>query len=398
MQPTFISLALVLLSSLTPAAPATDPPGQPFLVDTTGAFFWTAGQSAAPAAAFNGAVYLVTWQDKRNGSWDIYASRVRPDGSVVDSGGIPVCTASGAQQNPVVASDGSGFLVAWEDQRGAPRWRVFAARLDSSGRVLDTTSILLRSANGDKRSPAVAYGAGRYLVAWDEYYDSRNIVAAFVDTGGGVSEGIEVCAAPGTQGSPTAAYGDSLFLVAWDDARNGLRSTIYAARLTGSGSFARLRGLPGHDSAQRAGAAVGRVRRNGASSSRGRKARSGATTSWERGSPRPAWSWIPRRSGFPRPNMTNSAHARSSRTRSTSSSGRTCAARTRPPRMCTAHVSPRPASWPIHRGFACRRPLARSPGPASPGAWTGCSQSGRTTGLIAPHREYTAPVSRPKGS
>jgi hypothetical protein len=209
--------------------------GEPFLVDTSAEYVRADSGTGVPALTSNGASYLVTWQDVRNGQWDIYAARVSPDGRVVDTTGIPICLATGPQQNPAAASDGNEFLVAWEDQRSGMRWNVYATRLDSSGRVLDTAGILLRSLNGDKHSPSVAFGAGRYLVAWDEYYDSRNIVAAFVDTAGRVGDGIEVCALPGTQSSPSVAFGDSLFLVAWNDTRNGNRSTIHAARITESG-------------------------------------------------------------------------------------------------------------------------------------------------------------------
>ncbi len=239
-----LALALALCVSAVPAEPAFDPPGAPFLIDTSAAFLWTPARTTRPAAACNGSLYLTVWRDERSVPCDIYAARMRPDGSVADSGGIPVCTVAGAQENPVVASDGNGFLVVWEDQRGGSRWNIYAARLDSSGHVLDTAGILVRSLNGDKHSPAVAYGAGRYLVTWAEYYGSRNIVAAFVDTAGQVSDGIEVCAAPDVQGSPTVAFSDSLFLVAWDDTRNGSRSTIYAARLSESGVLLDTGGFP----------------------------------------------------------------------------------------------------------------------------------------------------------
>ena len=234
----------LLLAAAQAGPPLTDPPDAPFLIDTSATFFWTDSQTAAPAAASNGAVYLVVWQDRRNSNWDIYAARMRPDGSVVESDGIRVCTSVGAQQNPVVASDGNGFLVVWEDQRSGMRWNIYAARLDSGGRVIDTAGIAVRLLNGDKHSPAVAYCAGRYFVTWDEYYGSRNIVAAFVDTAGAVGEGIEICALPGIQGSPSVAFGDSLFLVTWDDARNGARSAVYAARLNESGVLLDTGGFP----------------------------------------------------------------------------------------------------------------------------------------------------------
>ena len=239
-----VIVSALLLAAAQAATPLTDPSSEPFLVDTSSEYVLADTGAKTPAAAFNGTEYLVTWQDIRNGQWDIYAGRMSLDGRVIDTAGFPVSLALGPQQNPVAASDGDGFLVVWEDQRSGVRWNIYAARLDSNGHVLDTAGILLRSLNGDKHSPAVAYGAGRYLVTWDEYYGSRNIVAAFVDTNGQVSEGIEVCAAPDVQGSPSVAFGDSAFLVAWDDTRNSSRAQVYAARITQSGVLLDSGGFP----------------------------------------------------------------------------------------------------------------------------------------------------------
>lgn len=238
-------LASMLLCEISYARSSSiDPSGIPFLVDTSSASVLADSGIRTPAAAFNGTTYLVAWRDSRNNQADIYSARVSPDGRIMDTSGTPVCVTAGPQQNPAVASDGKGFLVAWEDQRSGIRWNVYAARLDSAGRVLDTAGILLRSLNGDKHSPSVAYGAGSYLVAWDEYYGSRNIVAALVDTAGQVGDGIEVCAAPGVQCSPGVAFGDSIYLVVWSDARTSDRSRVYAARITQSGVLLDSGGFP----------------------------------------------------------------------------------------------------------------------------------------------------------
>jgi hypothetical protein len=67
-----------------------------FLIDTSGVH-----AEAVPAVAFDGANFLVTWQDCRSDtSFDIYAARVTPQGTVLDPNGIPVST----------AADGRGFL------------------------------------------------------------------------------------------------------------------------------------------------------------------------------------------------------------------------------------------------------------------------------------------------
>jgi len=68
----------------------------------------------------NGGV-LVTWQDARNGSWDVYVQRYSFGGAIMPgwpAGGALATGAFAQQQNPSVATDGAGgaYLV-WRDGR-----------------------------------------------------------------------------------------------------------------------------------------------------------------------------------------------------------------------------------------------------------------------------------------
>lgn len=62
---------------------------------------------------------LMVWQDRRNASLDVYAQRFAADGTERwSAGGLAVCTVSGEQRYPVLASDASdGAIIVWEDQR-----------------------------------------------------------------------------------------------------------------------------------------------------------------------------------------------------------------------------------------------------------------------------------------
>ncbi len=61
----------------------------------------------------------LVWQDRRGASLDVYAQRLAADGSELwTPGGHAVCTVSGDQRFPVIASDGAGgAVIVWEDQR-----------------------------------------------------------------------------------------------------------------------------------------------------------------------------------------------------------------------------------------------------------------------------------------
>src|SRR6185436_15817589 len=62
-----------------------------------------------------------------------------------------------------IATDGDGFLVAWLDGRGFQQ-SLFAARVSSTGEVLDPTGILLM--RGFVGRPQVIWNGQRYLVFW----------------------------------------------------------------------------------------------------------------------------------------------------------------------------------------------------------------------------------------
>ncbi len=108
-------------------------------------------------------VFLVAWQDWRGGKdADIYAARVSADGKVLDPKGIAIATGAGTQCNPAVASDGAGFIVAWQGITKSGAYDILAARVGADGAVKDAKPITL----GTGGTPAAAFGGGKYLVVW----------------------------------------------------------------------------------------------------------------------------------------------------------------------------------------------------------------------------------------
>jgi hypothetical protein len=83
----------------------------------------------------NGAI--VTWQDTRSGSTDIYAQHVLASGAVDGAwpaDGRALCTATGTQESPVIATDGAGgAIVTWYDFRSGTSYDIYAQRISPSG-------------------------------------------------------------------------------------------------------------------------------------------------------------------------------------------------------------------------------------------------------------------------
>ncbi len=148
------------------------------------------------------------------------------------------------QRGPAAAYDPASktYLLVWQDgfngQGG--RSRILARRLDAGGRPLDAASFGVCAADGIQDAPAVAFCAGRWLVAWSEMrsgadYDVR---AAFVGPDGVVSpkDGFLLAGGKGGQLRPyVATDGKDAFLVVWQGFVDDHFSVFGARVAAGSG-------------------------------------------------------------------------------------------------------------------------------------------------------------------
>jgi len=134
------------------------------------------GEPTNPAVTFGGDYYLVVWEDYRSGSnYDIYGRRVKTNGSPV-LGGIPIAVVSGNQRSPVVAYDGTNYIVAWQDDRNG-YWDIYGATVDTNGNVLSSYPIC--SQGKDQYAPNLSRGSnGQILATWSGWTDSINGVPA----------------------------------------------------------------------------------------------------------------------------------------------------------------------------------------------------------------------------
>jgi hypothetical protein len=187
---------------------------------------------------------IVTWIDNRNGNYDIYAQRVHTVGIPQwAANGVAICTAAGNQGSPQIISDGAGgAIVTWADYRSGNNWHIYAQRVNASGTVQWTTDgVAICTATGPQYSPTIASdGAGGAIVTW---YDLRSvnydIYAQRVNASGVVqwaANGVLLSTVFAQRLNPTI-ISDGLggAIVTWQDSRNG-NNDIYAQRLNASGS------------------------------------------------------------------------------------------------------------------------------------------------------------------
>lgn len=226
----------------------------------------------APRVAFNGTVYLVVYHKQvfdpewYNYRLDVWGVRVRPDGRVLDPQGIdifpavePFPSVEPGECYPDAASDGFNFaVVAGDCGYDAGPWKVYGARINNNGVLLDTDSLVITTTGG--REQSIAFDGTIYLVVWadhrntPEFGDSNSdIYGSRVTSAGAVLDpgGIAISTASRDQFSPSIMVGQD-YIVAWSDKRNDPLSEIcatpysdiYAARVTSFGSVLDPTGLP----------------------------------------------------------------------------------------------------------------------------------------------------------
>jgi len=149
------------------------------------------GEQGVPTVAFDGTNYLVAWQDTRNSSdADIYGTRVKSDGTVLDPAGIPITTAPGLQWAPQITYSGGKYMVVWVDGGYMQAMTVHGARISTDGVLLDGPAsaggLSINTTDIVGGYPAVAPLGNDFLVVWDvQGYDpSRGIYGARINSSG----------------------------------------------------------------------------------------------------------------------------------------------------------------------------------------------------------------------
>jgi hypothetical protein len=218
--------------------------GPEFAMDAVYGPGYVSRHEFTPDVVSNGEGYLVAWQDRRSGtSYDIYATRVSAAGTVLDGAGIALTnTATVNEARPRVASNGSGYLVVW--QRGtAGNTDIYARRVSAAGASEGDTDIVVVNTTAGQRNPSVASNGSDYLIAWDDDRSTSNdIRARSVSAEGVLGTDTAVSSAANNQTYPTVASNGSDYLVAWQDAR-GASTDVYASRVSSLGTVVDSTGI-----------------------------------------------------------------------------------------------------------------------------------------------------------
>jgi hypothetical protein len=193
-----------------------------------------------PAVTWDGTDFLVTWVEYDfgvGGVSGVFATRVAPDGTVLDPGGITLATSGAPKFGVSGAGNARGFLVAWSEGRSGTA-DVLARRVSPGGAVRDATPLQISKAPGSQTWPAVATNGSDFLVAWQSIDGRRGVNEVDgtpVTTDGVVTDPGGTTLLP-KAGTPAAAWDGSTYLVAAGTAKEVLGQRVGAGGgLDGSG-------------------------------------------------------------------------------------------------------------------------------------------------------------------
>ena len=156
----------------------------------------------------------------------------------------PICTASGVESSPKIATDGSGgAIIAWEDRRTTVYPDIYTQRINASGATQWTANgVAICTASGGQYSPKITTdGSGGAIIAWEDNRVDPNadIYARRVNASGvpqWTANGVAICTASKRQYHPKITTdGSGGAIIVWNDWRSGSNSDIYARRINGSG-------------------------------------------------------------------------------------------------------------------------------------------------------------------
>ena len=188
---------------------------------------------------------IITWQDKHNGKYEIFAQRMNSDGNALwTTNGIAICTQD-SNYCPVIVSDGSGgAIIAWQSYRGSTTADIYAQRVNSSGAVQWTTNglpVCVVVFEQDTIS-MISDGSGGAILTWQDYRSNNgfaDIYAQRMSSSGTMlwtANGVIICNQAAAQRGPKLVTdGSGGAFITWYDNRAG-NYDIYTQRIGSAGA------------------------------------------------------------------------------------------------------------------------------------------------------------------
>jgi len=187
-----------------------------------------AGSSSSPSLAWTGSGFGIAWYDDRDGDSEIYFARLDAPGAKI-GGDVRVTSAAGTSRLPRVAWSGIDYGLLWSDQRDGT-WESWFARVDATGTVVAGSERRLTATPDDSNPAHFAWNGSVYGIVYNDFRDGDwEIYFQAIDRlGAAVTLETRLTISAGVSRVPVIAWdGAGQFGVAWADSRDGAEALFF---------------------------------------------------------------------------------------------------------------------------------------------------------------------------
>jgi hypothetical protein len=171
--------------------------------------------------------FIIVWEDKRNGQWEIYLQRYQSDGTPIgDNFKVEDSVYSDYQLRPSITSDGIGnYNVSWRDYRNGNS-DIYCRRFLSDGTAIGN-SFQVNSDTGNvvQDSPCItAQDNGKFIITWSDMRNGNNDIFAqrYLNNGIPYGDNFQLTENDGLQQKiPSTVLGSDRIYSSWQDNRGG---------------------------------------------------------------------------------------------------------------------------------------------------------------------------------
>ena len=179
--------------------------------------------------SWTGSEFGVSWEDNRDGDYEIYFARVSASGNTVISETRITEDAAGSYDSSL-AWTGSEYGVSWEDRRDGNA-EIYFARISASGDTVGP-DVRVTSDGANSYYPSLSWTGGGFGISWrDDRDGNAEIYFAWINPSGAkYGPDLRVTSDAGISNYSSLCWSGSVFGVAWEDDRDG-NTEIYFARI-----------------------------------------------------------------------------------------------------------------------------------------------------------------------
>jgi hypothetical protein len=195
------------------------------------------GNSSAPSLAWNGTGFGVAWQDDRDGQWGIYFALLDAQGRL-PSEDFRVSDIAGAGVTPVLVWTGEGYGLAWEDERdGFEQSEIYFRLLDERGAPA-SEELRVSNAAGISYWPSLAWNGTGFGLSWSDTREGHGEIYFVSITAEGAKVGEEALSitTPGNAYAPALIASGSGYALSYNDDTLDQNFETYFVRLRADGS------------------------------------------------------------------------------------------------------------------------------------------------------------------